>query len=437
MKFSIPLALLILAISSLIGWQDHQRLNAVRASHAQLVAEAASLGITLDPAHPNDPVRITKHEREKKDAVGVAVAAELIAFAREMEAMEKSGTNRHDEAMQKRIFELMDKLANLDASQVKILIAAVRANTDLKDETRQGIIGFSIMTLASDHPQAALALFTESGDMLKDNPMGKQVIPSALTRWAKDDPTAALDWIRKNADTHSDLVTDEAKRGVITGAALQDPRLAFKLISELGLKDVNDAVQKIVITAKTPEESTATLAALREYAASLTDDAARKEASQSALSKMATGVESQGFEAASKWLATANLSPDELAAFANGISTSGKSSDGGRWIEWMGENLPPEKHDDRIKNAVGSWARDDYQAAGKWLATAPDGPTKNTAIRSYAETLARYEPEAASQWAATLPPGQQRDQTFQNIHDNWPASDPNGKAAFAAAHGIK
>ena len=145
MRISIALSLLILAIGALVGWQDHQRLVEVRASHAKLVAEAAGSGISIDPSHPEDGVRVTKRERENKDEDARKAAARFIAFAREMQAAQESG-EEPGEDNQKKIIDLMDLMMSLDAAQLKIVIAEIRASKDLKDEMRQGLIGFSIMT---------------------------------------------------------------------------------------------------------------------------------------------------------------------------------------------------------------------------------------------------------------------------------------------------
>ena len=66
MKISITASVLILLVAALFGISNQQRLALVRQSHAQLVAEAAQLGISLDPSNPADPVRITKRERGNK-----------------------------------------------------------------------------------------------------------------------------------------------------------------------------------------------------------------------------------------------------------------------------------------------------------------------------------------------------------------------------------
>ena len=436
MKVSLAVSILILLIAALFGVPKHQRLTTIRQSHAKLVATAAQLGISVDPSHPEDPVRVTKRERENKEADAKLAAAEFIAFAKEMEAMEKSGTPP-DEAQQKRIMEIMDRMMSLDSAQLKSLIAEVHAAKDLKDETRQNLISFWTMTLSNDHPQAALALFTESSDLVEENGMTSHVISSSLAKWAKKDPLAAAEWMKKNSAKFSDLITYEAKRGLISGTAAYDPKLAFKLINELGIKEPRESVNSIILATKTPEERTTTLAALREHLATLPDEKTKNELSGDAMRWFANNVAGSGFEAGTKWIAESDFTPVELENFARGLQNSVKSEDSGKWIEWLGEKLPPKKADENINSLVRNWTRNDYQAAGQWLSTAAAGPAKNSAIRSYAETVAEYEPATATQWALTLPVGKDRDETLKNIYENWPKNETTAKEAFKLEHGIK
>ncbi len=436
MRISIAISLLILAVGAAVGWQDHQRLAAVKAEHAKLVAEAGKFGIVLDPANTEGGILITKRERENKEADAKKIAVEFIAFAKEMEAIEKSG-NPPDEAMQQKTMAILERMMSLDAAQLKILIAEVRASTDLKNEMRQGLLAFAIMSLAEDHPQAALTVFTETSDLFKDGMMGTHVISSSLAKWAKDDPLAALEWVRKNGEKFPDLVNDQAKRGMISGAAANDPKLAFQLISELGLKDHSDAISSIISVAKTPEDRTATLGALRDYLVTLKDEQSRGNAASNALRELARGVAGEGFEAGTKWIAAANLTKEELKNITSGLSNHAKPAETGQWIEWLGETFPNGESNHKIRSQVSNWTQSDYQAAGKWLATTPDGPVKNVSIRAYAETISRYEPETAAQWAMTLPPGNERDDTLKEIYSKWPKDDAAAKEAFKQQHGIK
>ena len=118
MKISIAASILILLVAALFGVQNQQRLTTLRTSHAKLVATAAQLGISVDLTHAADPVRITKRERENKDADAKLAAAEFIAFAKEMEAMQKKG-GQPDEAQQKRSMAIIDRMMSLDPAQLR------------------------------------------------------------------------------------------------------------------------------------------------------------------------------------------------------------------------------------------------------------------------------------------------------------------------------
>ncbi len=440
MKFSLALALVILVVAAGFGWRDHRRIVAARDTHQHLAAEAASRGIAVtDPTADGgvESARLTKRQRESSEADARLVAADLIAFAKELEAIQKAG-GEFDESFQQRIIEYLDRLLSLDAANLKILIAGLRADRELKDNTRNGLIGLSVMTLANDHPQAALALIGESEDFFKIGGMGGRAIGSALAQWAKDDPLAALDWLRSDGAKHPDLVNEEAKRGLLAGTAAHDPGLAFKLIGELGIKDANASIEAIVAAARSPDQRSATLAALRSHLATLTDEATRGAASRTAVSALFQGAAGDGFDSASQWLDSAQLSPTELQNLAIRMPTvPGQSGETGRWIEWLDKSLPADEATGPISRMVGNWTQTDYQAAGEWLAATPDGPARNIAIGSYAQTVARYEPAVAAQWALLLPPGQVRDATMADIQRHWSQQDPEAAAAFAKQQGLK
>lgn len=438
MRLSITLTLLILAVGGLLGWQDHQRLVVVRSTHAKLVAEAAAAGLHVAATGQDDGVRATKREREDKTAIAKNAAADFIAFARKIEAQEEKG-GEPDEDMQQEILDFFDRMMALDASQLKTLIAEFRASSAIKDETRRNLIGFSIMTLGNDHPQAALMLFTESSDLIGSNGMGGHIATNTLTRWAKDDPLAALEWARSNGEKHPALVTDDAKRGIITGAAANDPKLAFSLISELGLKDSSEAVDSIADAAHSPEERSATLAALKDYLATITDPQAKEKAEMTVTSQLIRNAAKDGFDAATRWLDQSGMSPEQIDKLGGSLAHSIPSKETGRWIEWLATQVPAGKPAAGTRTLVSTWTQSDYRAAGTWLAATPAGPTRDTAVAEYAETVAKYEPETASKWALTLPAGKPREKTLNRIYQEWPKEDDASKAAaeaFADQHGI-
>ncbi len=438
-KHPIAIAIFIVVIGGVFGLHGHHRLADMRETHGRLVEEAARLGISIDYSIPSEPIRITKRgERDDKDAQTRWAVRQFMDFAVELEAMEQNEV-QPDAAMQERILKFMDLMISLDASQIQLLIAEVRANKDLKDETREGLIAFTVATLAGEHPQIALEIFSETSHLPGLSEIGGQVISTALSRWAKFEPMAALAWVRENGGKHADLVTSDAKRGMVAGAAHCDPGLAFKLIDELGFDDKAQAVADIMATAGTAGERTAVLSALRDYVATLPDDSTRAEVSATAAGVLVHGMVSDGFEAATRWIEDNHLNAAEREQLAMGLPHREGSLETGRWIEWTGANLSGDARDVAIGNLVAAWVRKDFQATAAWLDAAPDGPVRDAAIRSFAVMVSPYEPEVATQWANTLPPGVNRDLTLRRIEENRPqpvALEPEPEAIIAAEPAI-
>lgn len=156
-----------------------------------------------------------------------------------------------------------------------------------------------------------------------------------------------------------------------------------------------------------------------------------------ACSSLVGAAAKDGFESATRWISQAGFSSDELEKLSRILPYNVKLGETGQWLEWLGKTLPSGRADDGINRMVSKWTEKDYRAAGTWLASAPDGSVKQTAVQSYAQTVAPYDPQAAVQWALTLPPGEMRQQTLVQIVVKWPREDAAGAEAFAKEHGIK
>jgi hypothetical protein len=417
MKISIALSMLILAAAVSLRWHDGQRLAVVRENHTKLVAEAATFGISPDSARPAEAIRATRRERESKNMEAKAVAAAYIAFKKG-----QAHTDQEKEARRAPAIDPTTRMLAFDSTQAQIFLDAIRDARDLSDEIRKDMIGDALMTLCDKHPQPVLALFTESFDLLKqDEYTCSRVISFSLDQWSGEDPKAACEWVRKNGGKFPELVTDDTKIDMLSGAARHDPRFAFKLIAELGIQNSSSALSEIGGSAETPHERTALLSALREHLTTLPDEKTRHETTGSLMYSFTDRLAGEGFTPATQWIASANLTPAELQGIAEDLSHSVKNSETGQWINWISEKLPAEKSEASIRELVGKWTERDYQAAGKWLATTPAGPTKNAAVRSYAETVSTSDPATATQWAMTLPPGPDRDATLKHIQDHSPA----------------
>ena len=250
MKISITASVLILAAGAVLGGQDRQQLAALRTTQKRLAAEAATLGISPDAAlHPT---------RSAKRSIRVASAklstAELIEIAGKYHEL-----------------PLLDSLSAMDPADLKALLAEAATNPDL-DERARILLRHSCSTvLANDHPRTALEIFTSSPELFTAGDRGGSLFLTALACLAKEDLTAALDWLRKNPQQYA----AQAKGEIIAAVAEQDSQLAFRLVTELGLGGSNQAIGPIVDVAKTLEQKSAALAGLREYLASIQDEKIR------------------------------------------------------------------------------------------------------------------------------------------------------------------
>jgi hypothetical protein len=432
MKLPIVLTFVILVAGSLWGVRENTYLTRMREKHREVTREAAELGISAGSAESAVVTRAGRRPREDAERKGREFAERLVAFAKEMKAREEGG-EVPDDAIKKRI-ELMDDLLSLKGDGLKALIAELRNRSDLDDEMRQGMLSFSIMMLSVQNPEAALALFTESSDMLGDHPMSKHALSSALKQWAKDQPLAALEWIKKNATKHPELVTDDAKQAVIAGAASSDFGLALQLIGELDVSP-ESVMRRIAQTANTPERQTELLRAIRKAAADAPDKEAGEKLSSNGLRSLLSSVAETGFENATKWMESADLAASEAAMVVRELNYHRTKSDTGRWLDWMAARPVGEDSKNATQNLIRNWTEKDYQAAGTWLADSPAGPLKETATISYLETVAPYDPEVAAQWAATLPDGK-RNASMRNIYESLKRKDAAAADAFAERHGV-
>jgi len=422
------IAVLILAVGGLAGWRQQLRYQNAVEVHREVVAEAGALGVSteVDAGEKPQNAKIAQRQREAHEEEARSFARRLIAFAKEMKEIEGQGEPPGEET-QKRIFEIIGGLLDLDGSQLKLLVEEIRNTPELDDQARGEITGFVIMMMAQDHPRQALAMFTESSDLLEQHGMGEHLVAASLGRWAADDPMGALEWIRRNGDEHPDLVTDRAKSAVIGGAARQDPKLAIQLIGELEIE--SGAGHQLAEAAVSAESRDRLLAALRAQ-----DD---EELRLETLSSMSAKVAAGGFDEAEAWLDGAELSEDEVEAVATGLSHWQTKGDTGRWIEWIGGRVEGSQAESRIRILMQEWTSADYRTAGEWLAGAEEGAAKRSAVKGYVQAVTPYDPDTAGQWVATLPRGSERQDVARQVYTQWKEKDEAAARAFAEGEGLE
>lgn len=396
------------------GWHNHLRLTVLQAEQVTLAAQAAARGMVFDPAEPSQPIRLTKRQRVDPQREAKRVAAELIAASGEVAAISPS-LDRHAYSRMARqlMMEPMEQVMALSGEQLKMLIDDLRAAGGAGNKTHDGFIYFAILRLTQSHPEDALAWITDSPEMMElitKNASGSSGngIAAALSSWTKTDPAAAIEWFHRNGGQLPDTLRDSAKTALVIGAARNDPRQALKFIRDCG-EATEKSIQSLTLGSEPEvmgiimpqEDRLALLSLFSEWKESAADDGIRPELIDSRIGRLAFGERGkpEGFDFTTQWIDRANLTTVELESITQDLSGKVSLAETGRWVDWLGKNLPPAAACDRVTKLVEAWTTGDYKAAGEWLATAPDSSVKLAAVRAYVETMAKQDPEAAAAFA--------------------------------------
>lgn len=385
----IPVAATVLLLVALLGfgWHNQLRLVDLRKTQRQLTARAAARGID-----PNSAVPATRRPRPDPVTEAKTLAAEFIAYAKEMEALGRLGIHSADLATRQRMMEQMDGIMSLNGTQLKILIDEILADGEAEDTMRRHLLRFLIPRLSRDYPQDTLALLTGSSELreildLNSPSTSASLIATAVGSWAANDPSKALAWFRENSASLSETSLKRIKSSLLNGLAANDLRLALALHDEFG--NPPHGVEYLITRGdQSPQARIAALAVIREWSATLEDEKVGQRVLNDCLAKLALGSDSASaaFLPTTQWIASAKLSPKEFEFITRvdllDLTYYIKPEETGQWLEWLGRSYPPDVSSRRISQLITN--RRTKTAAKEWLATAPDSPAKRNVIRAYA-----------------------------------------------------
>lgn len=432
----------LFVIATALGWHNHRQLTNLRVIQGELAAQAAARGISPDPEPPGLSVRITKRARPDRIAGARQSAAEFITYAQEMASLGwKPGGP--EKATKERMMDQMDRMMSLDSAQLKIVIAELWAAKDIDIDIQKNLINFSIERLAKDHPEAALEILVDTPGLLDriyrqlDGSVENVAISNLFQSFAKINHEFAIGWFQKNKDKIPADMVSSVESGLVRGT--QDARTALRLVVDFG-KDPKVFVpflfERIL---NNPEERTASLAVLREWSNTILDEKTREELTTKALQNIVLGKSNKvSFSATTSWIDKAELSPKEIDQIAAGLDGHVKPEETVKWSEWLEKSLPPEVAKDRMRVLFEEWIGHDYERAGQWLASAPDGSIKTSAILAYVQATVRADPDTAVKWLMTLPPSEDRNNAGWRVYADWPKKDAaSWEAADAFAKDLK
>jgi len=269
------------------------------------------------------------------------------------------------------------------------------ANTLPADPARNHVIGNVLVALSGKDPAAAataLLALPATTDEFNAIILGgfnrDDFLQSITTNWAKQDPSALLDWADKNLSGDT-----------------------FNSTAQTALKQIGQT------------DPAAEAAAI----AKLADPSIANES----IPNLATAWAQQDVQAALAWAQTLPTTNEALRQKAlNNVLSSWTDADPAGAAAFIEQNLTTDPDFGKIAaQAVSTWGKADPQAAYAWAQSLPAGEVQNAALVSAMGALANADPQAALADAQTLT-GESHDQAMVKMIDVLSKQDPN--AAMAA-----
>lgn len=436
MKRSIAITLLIVSAAFWIGRNLDKRIAAAGTASANLAEEARRAGVAT-----TDTGRVA-HRPSEAQLVAEAHAV-ATAYLNDPKARKPVIVPSHDVAN-----EAEQRIRKLDARQMEILLEDLLTAMESDSEIAAERVTDMLREFARIRPRAALGLISAHAGVLRKSQQLGDVINEPLSYLAKDDGAGAVSWMREHAPSIPEAVGPGPVFSVFGEIAKVSPRAALELSSSLHLDEsqTHDVLYSLISSARTNEARSAVLDALRECRDHKLGGKVAAGLVNQRIGDMGQRLAGEPFASASGWLDRAGLTDQEFGRICESLGGN-YTNQGGKeprlWIEWLGSHLSSGQRSSVERTLIGmmdSWAEQDYEAAGKWLAGAPDGRMKQAAVMGYVSAIAPHDLEAALQWVETLPDEQERTTMLKTIHYNLPKktdADKQAAEAFAKEHGLE
>ena len=414
MKRSLAACALILLVASVLGWREAQELSRKKEANARLLAEAAAMANEGSRTPKATVIPTTRPDRRTEDP---GMKMEVEALARDYFALFRAsdGTagGESSEAFAKLKADMKSRLEGLNPSAIQQFMAECNGNPDLNLRIRRDLNFYVRTVFISKYP-------LEMARMMSDSPELFGISGKAMPEGYVQDPFQHLVYYYS--------------------AEKKDLSLVFQCLAQAPLEFQSRYIGGTLdYHADTPPKRAELLEAMRDFAST----PEQGELVKGKLSDLVFG-RSQAkatFVEVADWMASANLSSDELVAATKDIQAKVRVGETGQWLDWLASSgMPDDVSKERAFQLGAEWAEKDYLAAGKWLNSAPDSPEKSAVAGAYAAKVYPYNPEAAMQWIQTLPPGPDRTKALQTIYQGLrkkQGSDGRVAEAFARQHGIR
>ncbi len=395
---SLIISALILFAAALLGWQEKRQYSSEKATREKLQKQVAA-NPSLDFQSTINIERRTadraKQEKVKKlsiDFFDLSIRAAqdpVAAFGEEFQRLEA---------------DLKSSLATLDPAGIKEFIEECKNNPDLNSQTKQDLNRYIREVFIQNDPIEMTRMMVKSPELFG---IGDE----------------------KTYDPFSYLI-------YYYSAQEKDLQIVFQCLAEsppeFQSKYIGGALQ---FGTGSPSQRAELLEEMRYFATTTPE---QKKLVNRKLSELAFGrPDAKGsFIELSDWIASANLSSEELVSATKDMQEKVRVGDTSQWLDWLTKNdIPDDVSKQRAYDLATQWTEKDYQAVGDWLISSPNSPEKTAVAGAYAAKTYPYDPEIATQWLQTLPQGADRTKALLTIYQCIPRDSDEAKE-FASEYGL-
>ncbi len=298
----------------------------------------------------------------------------------------------------------LDALKGLSDAQLGSISAYFLALTEADGGEVPGhlVIGAWAAKLYADRsPDKALSVSASIPVQATDD--ASEFRRAALRSLAARDPDAAMNWILSR-----DLDPEAAAEFTVTAiAGMSKTRFssAVEVVNTLSGKVRREALEVMLSSARTARQREMMVEAIAQEA-----DVPWRD---HALGELATSHGSFQDEAA--FFETQIPAEMRTAGLAVAIAAGNLSDQPEKKIRWLLEQSPPSSIGANASRFIEMWAREDFNAAGKYIGELQQTPWRGDVVSAFAKRVAVIDPVAAEAWASTIREASLREQTLRSI----------------------
>ena len=242
-----------------------------------------------------------------------------------------------------------------------------------------------------------------------------ETLNNGIELWAERNPTEASQWIDGMANDGSKAV---AAKALAATWAQAEPTVAAEWVAGLPAGPIQEQAKEALVKSWVMQDAkAASIWALAE--AEFNGDYDLLDETIREFSKQSPD-EAESFV---RDLAEANYSEIAVASHVMGRA----EEDPAATAEWLLSMTPtdPIYSAEYANGLMQIWAESDSIAASEWLSTQNPGEQRDAAISGFSESILRYEPEAAAVWANTISDTDRRMEQLTHNVEIWARTQPS------------